>query len=153
MELRLREGPRIVGDYVLTREDVGAARIFNDTIGKSSFKAGAYHVSSMDTLSTTLSSTKQGSDVTAPKGGGSYDIPYRCLVPKKIENLLAAGKCVSTDRPAYLRYVHQTMITGQAAGVAAALCARDGITPRQLEKDVAELQKILISQGAVLHFD
>jgi hypothetical protein len=45
------------------------------------------------------------------------------------------------------------MITGQAAGVAAALCARDGITPRQLEKDVAELQKILISQGAVLHFD
>jgi hypothetical protein len=152
-ELRLREGPRIVGDYILTREDVGAARVFKDTIGKSSFKAGAYHVSSMDTLSTTLSGNKQSSDVAAPKDGGSYDIPYRCLVPKKIENLLAAGKCASTDRPAYLRYVHQTMITGQAAGVAAALCARDGVTPRQLEKDVSGLQKVLINQGAILYFD
>jgi hypothetical protein len=148
-ELRLREGPRIVGDYVLTREDVGAARVFKDTIGKSSFKAGAYHVSNMDTLST----IKPGEDVAIPKGGGSYDIPYRCLVPKQVENLLAAGKCVSTDRPAYLRYVHQTMITGQAAGVAAALCARDGVTPRNLEKDVSELQKILLEQGAILYLD
>ena len=49
-ELRLREGPRIVGDYILTRDDVAECRQFADTIGKSSFKAGAYHVSSMDTL-------------------------------------------------------------------------------------------------------
>ena len=145
MELRIREGPRIVGDYVLTREDVAAARTFKDTIGKSSFKAGGYHVSNMDTLA----SFKESEDVAIPAGGGSYDIPYRCLVPRKIDNLLAAGKCVSTDRPAYLRYVHQTMVTGQAAGVAAALCARDGITPRELEKDVSELQKILTQQGAM----
>ena len=148
-ELRVREGPRIVGDYVLTRDDVAAASVFPDTIGKSSFKAGAYHVSNMDTLSTMVPSEEQG----IPKDGGSYDIPYRCLVPKKIENLLAAGKCVSTDRPAYLRYVHQTMVTGQAAGVAAALCARDGKTPRELEKDVSELQKKLLDQGAILYFE
>jgi hypothetical protein len=148
-ELRLREGPRIVGDYTLTKDDVSAARIFKDTIGKSSFKAGAYHVSNVDTLAT----MKPGEDQAAPAGGGSYDIPYRCLVPKKVDNLLAAGKCVSTDRPAYLRYVQQTMVTGQAAGVAAALCAKKGITPRELEKDVSELQRILINQGAVLYFD
>lgn len=81
---------------------------------------------------------------------GSYDIPYRCLVPVKIDNLLAAGKCVSTDRPAYLRYLQQTMVTGQAAGVAAAICARRGITPRELVKDVSELQAVLLEQGAIL---
>ena len=71
-------------------------------------------------------------------------------MPKKIDNILAAGKCVSTDRPAYLRYLHQTMVTGQAAGVAAGLCVKNGVTPRELEKDVSELQKVLEEQGAVL---
>lgn len=150
-ELRLREGPRIVGDYVLTYDDVVAASVFKDTIGKSSFRAGSVHVANMNTLS----ADEAKADIAAglPKDGGSYDIPYRCLVPKKIDNLLAAGKCVSTDRPAYLRYVQQTMVTGQAAGVAAALCARDNKTPRMLENDVSELQKILLDQGAILYLD
>jgi hypothetical protein len=157
-EVRLREGPRIVGDYTLTRDDVEECKQFADTIGKSSFKAGGYHVASMDTLNqiaatgdedkTNVVMVKEA--LAYPKDGGSYDIPYRCLVPKRIDNLLAAGKCVSTDRPAYLRYLHQTMVTGQAAGVAAALCVKKGITPRELEKDVSELQNILISQGAIL---
>lgn len=147
VELRIREGPRIVGDYILTRDDVMACKQFEDTIGKSSFRAGAYHVPTMDTLS----AVSGHQDLGAPKDGGSYDIPYRCLVPKTIDNLLAAGKCVSTDRPAYLRYVHQTMVTGQAAGVAAALCAKKGITPRELEKDVSGLQATLVKQGAILY--
>ena len=146
-ELRLREGPRIVGDYVLTRDDVEECKQFKDTIGKSSFKAGAYHVTSMDTLNACVT---YKTDIAFPKDGGSYDIPYRCLVPKKIDNLLAAGKCVSTDRPAYLRYLHQTMVTGQAAGTAAGLCIKKGITPRELEKDVSELQDMLLKQGAIL---
>ena len=159
-ELRFREGPRIVGDYVLTRDDVAEAKQFADTIGKSSFKAGGYHVASMDTLNTVAvgaSTIKDESKVVAnksdlaiPKDGGSYDIPYRCLVPQKVDNILAAGKCVSTDRPAYLRYLHQTMVTGQAAGVAAGLCVKNNVTPRELEKDVTELQKILVEQGAIL---
>jgi hypothetical protein len=147
-ELRLREGPRIVGDYVLTRDDVEECRQFSDTIGKSSFKAGSYHVASMDTLAVCA---KYRDDLAYPKDGGSYDIPYRVLVPKKVENLLVAGKCVSTDRPAYLRYLHQTMVTGQAAGTAAALCVKKGVTPRVLEKDVNELQKLLADQGAILY--
>lgn len=143
-ELRLREGPRIVGDYVLTRQDVLEARKFPDAIGKSSFPAGGYHVASTDTLAV---NEDEGS-LALPKG--SYDIPYRCLVPVKIDNLLAAGKCVSTDRAAYLRYLQQTMVTGQAAGVASAICAQDGITPRELENDVSKLQSILIEQGAII---
>ena len=159
-EVRLREGPRIVGDYILTRDDVEEAKTFPDTIGRSSFKAGGYHVASMDTLNMVASmdtkeqpagAVKVKSDLAFPKDGGSYDIPYRCLVPKKIDNLLAAGKCVSTDRPSYLRYLHQTMVTGQAAGAAAALCVKNNLTPREMEKDVKELQDCLLKQGVVLH--
>lgn len=158
-ELRLREGPRIIGDYVLTREDVGAGRRFEDSIGKSSFKAGGYHVASMDTLNAIASldtkeqpagTINEKSDIAFPADGGSYDLPYRILVPQKVENFLAAGKCVSTDRPAYLRYLHQTMVTGQAAGAAAALSVKKGITPRELEDSVKDLQDILVAQGAVL---
>lgn len=149
-ELRLREGPRIVGEYVLTRDDVEAAQQFEDTIGKSSFKAGGYHVAGMDTLSVVAGKDQKHNDLAFPKDGKSYDIPYRCLLPKKIDNLLAAGKCVSTDRPAYLRYLHQTMVTGQAAGAAAALSVKKGKTPRALQEDIKELQQILLDQGAIL---
>ena len=71
-------------------------------------------------------------------------------MPLDVENMLVAGKHVSTDRDAYLRYLHQTMVTGQAAGAAAALCVKKGISPRKLEEDVSELQKILKEQGAII---
>ena len=148
-ELRLREGPRIVGDYTFNRTDVLEARKHPDVIGMSSFIADSQHVASMDTLN--VIATGHGDDKT-PKDGDSYDLPYRILVPQKVENLLAAGKHVSANHDVYLRYIQQTMVTGQAAGVAAAICARDGKKPRELENDYAELQQILESQGAILHF-
>jgi hypothetical protein len=142
-ELRLRESRRIVGDHMLTKEDVAEARKFKDVIGKSGFSSGAKHVATKDTLG--------GVDVVQPKDGGSVDLPYRILVPKVIENLLVGGKAVSTDRDSYLRFLQITMVTGQAAGVAAAVCAQRGVTPRQLEGDVTELQDILVKQGAILY--
>jgi hypothetical protein len=143
MELRIRESRRIMGDYVLRKPDVAEARKFKDVIGKSSFSSGAKHVATQDTIA------YEG--IVYPKDGGSYDIPYRCLVPQVIENLLVAGKAISTDRDSYARFLQETMVTGQAAGVAAAICARKGITPRQLEQDVSELQEILLKQGAILY--
>jgi len=142
-ELRIRESRRIMGDYVLTSNDVVQARKFGDVIGKSSFPKGGHHVASTSTL--TLDENHE-----YPKDGGSHDIPYRCLVPKNVENLLVAGKPISTDRDSYHRFLQQTMVTGQAAGVAAALCTKMGVTPRQLEKDVSKLQEILLEQGAIL---
>ena len=147
-QIRLREGPRIVGDYVFTKEDIGRGARFDDTIGLSSFKAGGYHVAATTTLAITSEAQE---DIVFPKDHGSYNIPYRSLVPKVVDNLLAAGKCVSTDRAAYLRYLHQTMVTGQAAGVAAAICAKKNITPRELEKDVKPLQDALEAQGAIIY--
>ncbi len=141
-ELRVRESRRIMGDYVLTRDDVAEARKFEDVIGKSDFPAGGHHVVGTTTVAT---------ENVCPKDGGSHDIPYRCLVPRNVENLLIAGKHVSTDRDAYLRFLQETMVTGQAAGAAAALCAKTGVTPRQLEKDVHQLQEVLLKQGVILY--
>jgi len=142
-DLRIRESRRITGDYKLVKEDVAEARKFKDVIGKSGFSSGAKHVANVNTLG--------GVDIVQPKEGGSVDIPYRCLVPQKIENLLVGGKAISTDRDSYCRFLQITMVTGQAAGVAAAVCAKKGVTPRRLEEDVTELQEILVKQGAILY--
>lgn len=59
------------------------------------------------------------------------DLPYRCLLPKRIEGLLmGAGRSVSTDNPSLLRVMARTMVVGQAAGTAAAVAVRMGMTPR-----------------------
>jgi hypothetical protein len=141
--LRIRETRRVVGDYKLTLQDVFEARKFEDVIGKSVMPMGSHHTATIDTL-TFVQGWRQIKD------DGSYDLPYRMLVPKKVENLLVAGKMVSAERDCYLRFLPETMVTGQAAGVAAAVSAKKGITPRQLEEDVTELQNILLNQGAIL---
>jgi hypothetical protein len=84
------------------------------------------------------------------KDGGSFDVPYRSMVPKNVEGMLITGKLVSTTEDFKRDLLPDNMVWGQAAGVAAALCARKGITPRQMEKDVKELQDILVKQGAIL---
>lgn len=146
MEMRLREGRRIMGDYILKREDVGSNRRFYDCIGKSTFGAGAIHVANNNTLA----ASKDG--VTPVGDRGTYDLCYRMLVPKKIENLLVAGKHVSAERACYQRFLHETMVSGQAAGAAAALCVKKGVTPRQLEEEsyIKELQDILRNQRVIL---
>ena len=146
-ELRLREGRRIMCDYKITGKDVVEGRRFYDCIGKNQFAAGAIHVANGDT-----SGMREG-DVSGkgPKGG-TNDIPYRCMVASNVENFLVAGKHVSTDRAAYMRFLMQTVVTGQAAGAAAALCVKHGVTPRQLEDEayIKELQNVLRAQGAIL---
>ena len=85
-----------------------------------------------------------------PKDGGSYDTPYRALVPKNVEGLLMAGMLVSVTEDFKRDLLPDNIASGQAAGVAAAICAQKGITPRQLEQDVSELQSCLQQQGAIL---
>jgi hypothetical protein len=82
--------------------------------------------------------------------GESYGIPYRCLVPRKLSNVLVAGRCVSTDRymQSSIRVMPGCFITGQAIGVAAAICARRGCDTRGVP--VAELQRRLKDLGAYL---
>ena len=81
---------------------------------------------------------------------GPWQIPYGALVPEKIDNVLAAGRCVSAEiRMADLvRLIPNCFVTGHAAGVAAAVATRDGCPPRDV--DITKVQKILREQEAYL---
>lgn len=79
-----------------------------------------------------------------------FQIPYGCLVPSKLENLLAAGRCISAEFKVadITRLIPVCWATGQAAGLAAALCIQDNCKPRNVS--VAKLQNLLKQQGAYL---
>ena len=72
-----------------------------------------------------------------------WDTPYRSLVPRDVENILASGRCIGALDDAWeiFRVIPVAVMTGEAAGTAAALCAEKNITPSQL--DVKVLQQIL----------
>ncbi|MCS7114866.1 MAG: FAD-dependent oxidoreductase [Nitrososphaerota archaeon] len=79
-----------------------------------------------------------------------FDIPYRCLVPKKIENLLVAGRCISTthEAQASIRMICPCYATGEAAGAAAATAIEENVPPREIS--VKKLQERLTRQGVVI---
>ena len=148
--MRTREGRHMVGDYQMQSSDVDAAAKFPDVIAKCMMptnSGGPFHSASIPGMAM---NTNRGTDRHQPKDGGSYDIPYRSLVPKNVEGMLLTGKLVSLSEDFKRDLLPDNIIWGQAAGAAAALCVKKGITPRELEKDVSELQKILVSQGAIL---
>jgi hypothetical protein len=133
----VRETRRVYGEYRLTREDVLSARKFNDVVGLCGAPIEDHHAGA---------STKW---LYLPDGS-TVDIPYRTLVPQKIENLYVAGRCFSAthDAHASVRSMAQCMAMGQAAGTAAALCVSQNIQPRNLS--VQQLQDKLLGSGAIL---
>ncbi len=136
----IRESRRIVGDYILNRTDVVEGRKFEDAIGSCGAVADIHDVKG----------EKNGVQLIEIGGDGKYDIPYRILLPKGIENLLVVGRCVSTDSIANssIRQQAGCFVTAQAGGTAAAMASTKGITPRS--SDIKEIQRILIDQGAIL---
>jgi hypothetical protein len=137
-QIGVRETRRIVGEYVLTSEDVFAARRFEDAIARVSFPIDIHDVSG------------GGGSFEGPRDGPYYTIPYRCLVPKNIENLLVAGRCLSATHEAHgsLRVMPPCFATGQAAGTASALALETNASPRNT--DVRLLRDALIQQGALV---
>ena len=79
-----------------------------------------------------------------------FDIPYRSLVPQKVEGLVLSGRCISCEQAPFqsARSMAPAMAVGHASGCAAALVATMGVAPRKL--DVKSLQKLLVSQKAEL---
>jgi hypothetical protein len=136
--LGVRETRRIVGEYMLTEEDVLSARKFPDGIARGSFYMDVHDGQEK---------TPQYRAALSPPPGDFYEIPYRCLVPQAVDGLLVAGRCISTTRMANgsIRIQPTCMNTGQAAGVAAAWCVRRGILPRVV--DGVELRAALVTQG------
>ena len=78
--------------------------------------------------------------------GDSFDVPYACLLPRRVEGLImGAGRSVSAQNPSLLRVMAHTMVVGQGAGTAAAIAAKRGIAPRKL--DAADIRAEIYAQG------
>ena len=138
-QVGVRETRRIDGEYTLTLEDLISGRDFEDTIAYC-----AYPI-----------------DIHDPKGAGggisnkgetanAYQIPYRCLVPLGVEQLLVAGRCVSATHEALgaIRVMPPSFAMGEAAGTASALALQEGVPPRQVP--IPWLRQTLAEHGAYL---
>jgi ribulose 1,5-bisphosphate synthetase/thiazole synthase len=133
----VRETRHILGDYILTGDDLIAGRSFDDGIASCAFPIDIHRPDDQG---------QTGISLKRP-----YQIPYRSLLVRGIENLLTAGRCISGTYEAHASYRVKgpCLAIGQAAGAAAALAAQKGVTPRGL--DVCDLQKELIRQGVRLN--
>jgi glycine/D-amino acid oxidase-like deaminating enzyme len=120
-QLGITESRRLVGEYVLRREDMD--RPIDDAIGITGHWT---------------------------RYGARYWIPYRSLLVREVDNLLAAGRCISVDHRTHhaTKEIPACMVTGQAAGTAAALAVQRGVRPKQV--DIVELQDTLRRGGAIL---
>jgi len=143
--LGVRESRRIRCDYTLVKTDHETRRTFDDEIGRYNFPADIHPPRSNRQE---LECHKRIFHEAGYGPGESYGIPYRVLLPRGLENILVAGRCVSTDRyvHASIRVMPGCYITGQAAGMAAALAAKQNKTPRGI--DVKELRFELQKAGA-----
>ncbi len=128
--LGTRESRRIVGQYILTRDDVLAAKKFEDGIARAWFYMDLHD----SPPGTTLPHSPEFKKAHRPPDDDWYEIPYRCLVPRDIRGLLIAGRCISCDREAHgsLRIMPTCMFTGTSAGSAAALAVAEGALPHEL---------------------
>ena len=120
-QLGITESRRLQGDYVMTRDDLD--RQFDDVIARTGHWTKYLCV---------------------------YNIPYRSLLPRGLDNLLVAGRCISVDHRVHhaTKEIPPCMATGEAAGTAAALAIKSGLNAKKL--DVAALQEQLRAQGAIL---
>lgn len=143
----IRETRRIMGDYVLALKDFNARAVFDDEIGRYCYPVDV-HATSPEPED--LRRAEHDFKSLRYAKGESYGIPYRALLPRGLANVLVAGRCLSADRAMQgsIRVMPGCFITGQAAGMAAALAAEKGTDPRGV--DVALLRKRLRSIGAWL---
>ena len=136
--LGIRESRHVLGEYRLDRDDIVSGRVPDDSV---CLCANSIDLHGGTGASTTLYLTIEGN---------YYGVPYRCLVPQKVDGLLVAGRCVSATAlgAAAIRVMPPCMAMGQAAGTAAALCAKTGVAPRALAP--ATLVDTLKKQGVFL---
>jgi hypothetical protein len=133
-----RESRRFVGGYMLEDRDLLDGSTFEDSIAV------------FPSLTDIHDPEGWKVDQHFPNDGEVFEIPYRCLVPEEVDGILIVGKCISATSyvEAATRFMICSMATGQAAGVAAALCAAHGMIPREV--DVRSLRTDLLQQGAIV---
>lgn len=137
--LGVRETRHFKGEYTLTSEDVLSCARFDDwVVREARFNFDVHNL-------TGASLDRTGAQKHFPKDN-QYEIPYRCLIPQGIDNLLLAGRCISGTHMAHSNYRVMPMCVamGEAAGCAAALAVRQGVGVRAV--DARDIQALL-TQG------
>lgn len=122
----IRESRRIIGDYFLTYDDFLQRKSFPDEIGRNCYYIDVHNKSSK-TAMTHKDWLKMESDPTKRyKPGESHGIPYRCLTPKGLKNVLVAGRSISCDQTVQgsVRVMPVCLMMGEAAGLAAAMAMK-----------------------------
>ncbi len=134
-QIGIRESRRVIGDHVLSVDEVLGAAKFDDGIARGSYSVDIHNPAGTGTVIERL------------PPGESYDIPYRCLTPLGFDNLLIAARCISSDHGAHssLRVMPIVMAIGEAAGCAAQMALEDGDT-RAVGTDA--LRERLVTRGA-----
>lgn len=119
----VRETWRVIGDLVLTRDDVLTGRQFDDSIAIGGGPLDIHHTS--------------GGGITLEKPRRPFGVPYRTLLPAGVTGMLTAGRCISASHEAMaaLRHMGTMMAVGQAAGTAAALAVAGSTVPRDIDTD------------------
>lgn len=132
-QIGIRESRRIMGHYVLTKDDVLGARKFADGICRSAYPIDIHNPMG------------QGTVLKRVPLNDWYEIPYRCLVPLGMKNLLVAGRCISATHEAHssLRVMPNCYCFGQAAGIAASIAVKENLKPEEIpgERIVAILKE------------
>jgi hypothetical protein len=137
-QIGIRETRRIVGEYVLTDKDILGCADFADSIGVQGWPVEAHVKGDVKFV------------FAPPASRGYNEIPYRIIVPKKIENLFVVGRCASMSHEGQssARVSGPCFVMGQAAGTAADLALKNKVSPRAV--DVRALQRRLAADGANL---
>ena len=145
----IRETRRIIGDYVLTVDDFQNLRSFDDEICRNCYFVDVHH-RKCDIEQHRKSKGEPCTGAIRLKPGESHGIPYRCLTPKGLRNVLVAGRSISTDRPTQgsTRVMPVCLAMGEAAGMAAAMSVAHAGDVRAI--DVQALRDDLRRHGAYL---
>ncbi len=137
-EIGVRESRMIIGEHVLTSEELLACTKFDDSISACCYDIDIH------------SPDGSGTYIHQLEPGTYYTIPYRSLVPKNITNLLVAGRCISSDHEAQASYrIMPTCSTlGEAAGIGAVVALKNNTSAK--DADIKQIQKLLTDAGAFI---
>jgi hypothetical protein len=150
----IRESRRITGDYILTADDFFAGRSFADEICRNAFGIDIHSSREKEIELAQKPFNRIRQEIlcrTRGLGKGeSVGVPFRCLTPKGLKNLLVAGRCISTDRQVNgsIRVMACCLNTGEAAGIAAAMACVKNCDVHTI--DTADLRIRLKKHGAYL---
>lgn len=145
-----RESRRVYGDYVLKEQDCFEGKRFSDAVAYGGWTMDDHTIGGIRAKVKENNKSEVGTIWHTIKD--IYTIPYRCLYSRNISNLFMAGRDISASHMAFssTRVMATCSVVGQASGTAAAIATKYGITARQVNQHIDELQQTLIKDDAYI---